>query len=59
MTIDRMIKATPVEQVKDDMSGKCTFALAIAPSSTIKRARRLRTPYTSLAPVAGYFEKLT
>ena len=57
MTINRVIEATRVEQVKDYMNGKCIFALATARNSTIKRARRVRKPYTGLVPaVAGHFE---
>jgi hypothetical protein len=57
MTINRVIEATRLEQVKDSMSGKCIFALATARNSTIKRARRVRKPYTVLVPaLAGHFE---
>jgi hypothetical protein len=57
MTINRVIEATRVEQVKGSMNGKCTFALATARHSTIKWARRVRKLYTGLVPaVAGHFE---
>ncbi len=56
MTINRVIEAMRVEQVKDDMTGQCIFALATARSSTINASRSaLETIHLACAGDDGRF----